>query len=97
MGVDLKEAVRYTTYGLSGEAYNSIHMLARFGLITLIDPIPNRRNPTPAKLRPITPPGDDEKADSNSRVPYRLIYPHTTDRIQQFRPALGTILANLAI
>ncbi len=94
MGVDLKEAVRYTTYGLSGEAYNSIHMLARFGLINLIDPMPDRRNPTPRSPNPSPSPETTRKPTPTAE---RLIYPPTTDRIQQFRPALGTVLANLAI
>ncbi|BCN51597.1 hypothetical protein [Prescottella equi] len=104
MGVDLKEAVRYATYGLSGEAYNSIHMLDRFGLITVIDPMLNRRNPTPAKFKTIplssgddvsAEDDDDEKADSNNRIPYRLIYPPVGGEI--LTAALDTALDKLAI
>lgn len=44
-GVDLKKSERDNHYGLSGEAYNSVHMLARLGLISLEDPMPNRYRP----------------------------------------------------
>lgn len=44
IGVDLKESVRWSTYGLSGEAYNSVHKLHEFDCIDLIDPMPNRRS-----------------------------------------------------
>jgi hypothetical protein len=40
-GVDLKESVRWGAYGISGEAYHSIHSLEQFGLITVRDPMPH--------------------------------------------------------
>lgn len=82
-GVDLKESVRYGTYGLSDEAYNTVHMLHRLGLITWKDPMPNRRSQIKLVGFPIdgsgivdpANPAGPEKVDFNERVPYRLIYP----------------------
>ncbi|MBH0118002.1 hypothetical protein I0Q12_00020 [Rhodococcus sp. CX] len=110
-GVDLKKQVRFETYGLSDEAYNTVHMLDRFGLIDVEDPMPNRSNPArfAALLLPTdkadesanTTPHDAHsnapggKSDSNERVPYRLIYPSETAGIDQFPPALDTVLGVL--
>jgi len=95
-GVDLKKSERYATYGLSDEAYNSVHMLHRLGLITLKDPMPNRRDPERFTALIFPPPTEEEKAESNERVPYRLIYPSQPARIPQFGNALETVLETLA-
>ncbi|MDV6244770.1 hypothetical protein [Rhodococcus opacus] len=111
--MDLKKRVRYATYGLSDEAYNTVHMLSRFGLITLKDPMPNRRSAV--KLTPLSSPTtaadsdavpreavahdahDMDDEESNERVPYRLIYPSEVSGVPQFKPALETVLATLAL
>lgn len=54
IGVDLKESVRWSTYGLSGEAYSSVHKLHEFDCIDMIDPMPNRRS-VREPLVPLTP------------------------------------------
>jgi len=118
-GVDLKESERVAHYGLSGEAYNSVHMLARLGLIKLEDPMPNRYRPDEPEKKPDDEStsqttaeavgtseaqgenangaqpdgGDSEKAESNKRVAYRLIYPVEG---REFGSAVDTLLDTLA-
>lgn len=41
--VALPRKVRAERYGISGEVYDSVHELVEFGLVDLIDPMPNRR------------------------------------------------------
>lgn len=60
-GVDLKKSERDTHYGLSGEAYNSVHMLARLGLIELEDPMPNRYRSDEPEKKP-----DDESTSQTT-------------------------------
>jgi hypothetical protein len=69
-GVAIPEILRYRTYGLSGEVYASIHELQEFGLIEIIDTMPNRRG---GKVKPTaTNPGDDPDETGLSPVPYRF-------------------------
>lgn len=97
VGVDLKSEVRHGTYGISGEAYSSVHQLHRFGLIELRDPMPNRRNP----VRNYPPLPLDENAVvpetaevPPERLPYRLIYRPDTAAVYQ--NALERVLDVLA-
>lgn len=97
IGVDLKEEVRYGTYGISGEAYNSVHQLHRFGLIELRDPMPNRRNP--GRNYPPLPWNENAVVPETAevppeRLPYRLIY--TPDAGAVYENALDRVLAVLA-
>lgn len=106
VGVDLKEAVRWNTYGLSGEAYSSVHLLDRFGCIELIDPMENRRGTRP-QIRPLDmtggdtdeqPPNDDEETQEEAREAYRLIYPSEsagTNGHAFSRDALSTVQQQL--
>lgn len=48
-GVSARQAVRDGFYGLSGEAYETIHELEEFRLIDIHDPMPERRR---GKIRP---------------------------------------------
>src|SRR5262249_10335186 len=74
---------RWSLYGLSGEAYESVHELAEFGVIDFYDPMPNRRR---GKLR-IPAPRDETDESSLEPVPYRFRY-----RRDSFdRPALDTV------
>lgn len=41
-GVPLTQHVRWSTYGVSGEAYSALHELEEFGLIAVHDPMPTR-------------------------------------------------------
>lgn len=72
--VALPEVVRWERYGLSGEAYESIHELEEFGLIDIYDPMPNRRR---GKIQL---PSKDERSaaerdeKSFEPVPYRFIH-----------------------
>ncbi|MFC0313599.1 hypothetical protein ACFQNE_02955 [Gordonia phosphorivorans] len=51
-GVDLKESVRRDFYGLSGEAYEAVHVLDALGLITCLDPMPDRSKVSPDQRLP---------------------------------------------
>ncbi|MGJ0121677.1 hypothetical protein ACQ7HM_20945 [Williamsia sp. MIQD14] len=76
VGADLKTTVRWDEYGLSDEAYNSVHMLHALGIIQLIDPMPDRARPL-AVARTVT--ADDgtqtTRFVNQSRIPFRLVYP----------------------
>lgn len=99
LGVDLKKSVRYPTYGISDEAYTSVHQLHQFGLIEVEDPMPNRWNPRPHFPRAIAETGaedlggDGEKEEPLERLPYRLIYPPREGAI--FPPAPERVLGFL--
>jgi hypothetical protein len=93
-GVGLGQVQRDTRYGLSDEAYNSIHALHRCGLIDVVDPMPQRRNGRlPAHF--YAPPGDGEITQSNSQIPYRLIYPSKRSTDGFAPPAVATMLGAL--
>lgn len=91
-GVAVPRAVRWASYGISGEAYEVIHELKEFGLLTVHDPMPHRRH---GKLRLLPPPlkaAAEADGDSKSPVPYRL----ETAPFEAFgRPALETIRQRL--
>ncbi|MEH6821780.1 MAG: hypothetical protein V7706_17725 [Dietzia psychralcaliphila] len=97
VGVDLKKDVRKSTYGISDEAYNSVHQLHRFGLIELVDPMPNRQNPHPyfpplgSNKYSIAPENDEVPPE---RLPYRLIY--RPDTAASYPNALERVLGVLA-
>lgn len=79
VGVDLKESERWGTYGLSGEAYNAIHTLAMFGLIDVLDPMPNRARPIPYFTAVRTNEGTVRfDLEGDQHVPLRLVYPPAT-------------------
>lgn len=97
VGVDLKREVRYGTYGISDEAYSSVHQLHRFGLIELRDPMPNRRNP--GRHYPPLPWDENAVVPETAevppeRLPYRLIYRPDTAAVYQ--NALERVLDVLA-
>lgn len=77
-GVDLKEVVRWREYGLSDEAYESVHLLHQLGIVEVIDPMPDRATPLTVG-RPVT--GEDGTVtivfDNAQRIPFRLVYPPT--------------------
>jgi hypothetical protein len=94
VGVGLGIDLRNERYGLSGEAYHSIHMLHKCGLIDVVDPMPQRRNgKLPASF--FDGYSTSDATESNSQIPYRLIYPSV--RIDQAfqQPAMSTILEHL--
>lgn len=78
-GVALPESVRWGRYGLSDETYQSIHELSEFGLISVVDPMTERKRGRVGQTRH---PNRDHKTDSKSdpaaesqvNLPYRLEY-----------------------
>ena len=71
-GVALPRSTRWAVYGISGEAYQAIHALEEFGLLSIYDTMPHRRH---GKLRPLPPAlkaAVEADGDSASPVPYRL-------------------------
>jgi hypothetical protein len=71
-GIGIPRSRRHSVYGISGEAYGSIHHLEEFGLLTVWDPMPNRRA---GKLRkPAATDRAGMEADGRSFAPvtYRL-------------------------
>jgi hypothetical protein len=94
VGVGLGIDLRRDRYGLSGEAYHSIHMLHQVGIIDVVDPMPQRRN---GRLPSTFFDSDSGAAitESNSQIPYRLVYPSIRN-VQAFQqPAMSTVLAHL--
>jgi hypothetical protein len=91
-GVGLTQAHRWRVYGLSAEAYESIHELQEFGLLTIHDRMPHRRR---GKFKE---PTRDERARMEAEgfsfapVPYDLV-PGEPDVFD--RPALTTVHACL--
>ena len=80
VGVDLKESERWGTYGLSGEAYASVHMLKAFGIIDVIDPMANRARPMPYLTGSRSSDGTVQwKFEDGQHIPFRLLYPPTSD------------------
>lgn len=92
-GVGIPASKRWSTYGVSGEAYSAIHELEEFGLIAIDDPMPNRRR---GKIR--TPSAEERaqlESDGVSLAPetYRLA-PRGDDCFD--RPALPVVNACLS-
>lgn len=69
-GVALPESLRDTRYGISGEVYESVHELAEFGLLQIIDPMPNRRR---GKFNPKTLSGQSAEEEGLAPTPYRFV------------------------
>ena len=91
-GVGLPRSKRWAVYGISGEAYEAIHELDEFGLLTVHDTMPHRRH---GKLRPL-PAGQraalDADGEFSAPMPYRLeIKPDTAFD----RPTLTTVHRSL--
>lgn len=91
-GVAVPRSTRCAVYGISGEAYGSIHELEEFGLLTVYDTMPHRRH---GKLHLLSADGKaevDASGDSTGPVPYRL----ETELDEAFdRPALDIIKSSL--
>jgi len=71
-GIGIPRSVRWATYGVSGEAYHSIHELEEFGLLIIHDTMPHRRH---GKLRQLTAEvkaAVEANGESTGPVPYRL-------------------------
>lgn len=91
-GVAVGRAMRWASYGISGEAYEAIHELKEFGLLTVHDPMPHRRHGKLRLLSPALKAAAEADGDSSSPVPYRL----ETAPFEAFsRPALETIRQSL--
>ena len=75
-GIALAETVRRAVYGLSDEAYESIHDLEEFGLIRIYDPMPGRR--FGRFSRPDTPPSPD--GGQFRPLPYQISLVNGLDR-----------------
>lgn len=71
-GVGLTRQTRWSVYGISGEAYDSIHELAEFGLLTVHDTMPHRRHGKLRLLPPVQRAAAEASGRSSSPVPYRL-------------------------
>lgn len=86
--VAIPRSRRWSHYGISPEAYSGIHELGEFGLLEIIDPMPNRRRGK------ISRPDADRRQDfeamgqSFGPVPYRLVV--MADDVFD-RPALQTV------
>jgi len=91
-GVGLAQSTRWSSYGISGEAYGVIHELEEFGLLQIHDTMPHRRR---GKLREMP---TDQRAQAESEgesftpVPYRLILSEDT---LLDRPAMTAVLDSL--
>lgn len=71
-GVAIPQSKRWAVYGISGEAYNAIHELEEFGLLSINDSMPHRRHgkirPQPYPLKAVP----EADGDATSPVPYTL-------------------------
>jgi hypothetical protein len=71
-GIAVPRATRWAVYGISGEAYEAIHELHEFGLLSVYDTMPHRSH---GKLHLLSPPlkaALEADGDTASPVPYRL-------------------------
>jgi hypothetical protein len=91
-GVALPRTTRWSVYGISGEAYESIHELAEFGLLKVYDTMPHRRHGKLRLLSPSEKSAVEASGDSTSPVPYRL---ETAPDEAFDRPALDIIQPSL--
>jgi hypothetical protein len=71
-GVAVPRSTRWAVYGISGEAYEAIHELEKFGLLSVRDPMPHRRHGKLHQLSPQLKAAAEAEGDSTSPVPYRL-------------------------
>lgn len=94
IGVALGETVRWERYGLSEDTYlEAIHALDEFGLISVFDPMPNRRRGKVNPSRKFTPVGQEE---SDEQIPYRVIFPATDVQPRYAADAVDVVLSRLA-
>lgn len=85
---------RYRLIEVIGEAYHSIHMLHKCGLIDVVDPMPRRRNGRlPSSFFDSC--SGSGTTESNSQIPYRLVYPSRRNDQAFQQPAMSTILEHL--
>jgi hypothetical protein len=75
-GVALPERVRSSRYGLSDEAYESIHNLEEFGLVKIHDPMPNRRYGRFSRSDS----GDAQESGQFAPQPYQISFLRGLDR-----------------
>lgn len=91
LGVALGQTVRWERYGLSEDTYlEAIHALDEFGLIDVVDPMPNRRRGKISSSRKITPIGE-----SDAQIPYRVVYPASTVNPTYQADAVDVVLGRL--
>lgn len=91
-GVGIPRTTRAAVYGLSPEAYESVHELEEFGLITVHDPMPHRRQGF-LRARSAAQRTEDEAAEVDLRPEtYQLA---VVDPNPFARPALRTVHAAL--
>jgi hypothetical protein len=81
-GIALPIRVRRGWYGLSDEAYETIHTLEEFGLIDILDTMTGRKR---GKIKAYA---DDDKDGSRAPEPYRLIYPAGNEASVYSEPAI---------
>lgn len=91
-GVGLPRSKRWAVYGISGEAYEAIHELNEFGLLTVHDTMPQRRHGKLRLLPPERRAALEAEGEFSAPVPYRLeIKPDAAFD----RPALATVHRSL--
>jgi hypothetical protein len=91
-GTGIPQSARWATYGLSGEAYGSVHELQEFGLLTVHDTMPQRRHGKFRRLPADVRAEQEAEGESLAPVPYRL-EPADDDAFD--RPALVAVHACL--
>ena len=88
----LPRSTRWAVYGISGEAYEAIHELEEFGLLSVYDTMPHRRHGKLRLLSPLLKAAAEADGNSKKPVPNRL----ETAPFKAFgRPALQTIRQTL--
>jgi len=92
-GVAALQSVRDESYGLSGEAYETVHELEEFGLIDIHDPMPERRR---GKIRPRkSAAGRTIRTESGAPpVPYRFVLRDVDPNAMAADVVIKTLAAN---
>ena len=72
LGVALPRSTRWAVYGISSEAYEAIHGLKEFGLLSVHDTMPHRRHGKLRQLSPSLKAAVEADGNSTNPVPYRL-------------------------
>ncbi|MBY4403094.1 hypothetical protein HQO26_17415 [Rhodococcus fascians] len=94
VGVALGEKVRWEQYGLSEDTYlEAIHALEEFGLIDVVDPMPNRRR---GKVSPSENINPVEEGQSDEQIPYRVVFPAASVKTRYAADAVDVVLSRLA-